>query len=104
MVTTAFAVEGPTCGACFAELLEQVRAVDGVTGAAADLAVGGSTLVVITSDAATDVRLIRRAVARAGFALTSADHLVPPHSGAEHLAARAFAGADGNKMWKEGVR
>lgn len=105
MVTTGFSVEGPACGACLAELLEQLRAVDGVTGVAADLAIGSSTLVAVTGGGAADEPAIRRAVERARFRLASADRLVPPHRGSDHLlAAQALARADETELRKEGVR
>lgn len=37
MTVVAFAVEGLTCGSCLAEVLEELRALDGVTGVAVDL-------------------------------------------------------------------
>lgn len=105
MVVTQIAVAGLTCGVCLAALLEQLHAVVGVREAAADLAVGGATSVVVTSGSGVRVELLREAVERAGFVLTSADRLATPHRGSGHLlAARASARAGNDKVGKEGAR
>ncbi|NMR19494.1 heavy-metal-associated domain-containing protein [Cellulomonas fimi] len=95
MVATRFSVEGLTCGLCLAELLDQLRSVPEVMEAAADLVIGGATVVVVTGDAEVLEEPVRGAVERAGFLLGSHDRLLPPHAGADHLlAARAFALGD----------
>lgn len=65
-------VAGPVCGACLAELLEQVRTVGGVTNAAADLGSAGTALLVLGGPAQVSASELGVAVARAGFSLTPA--------------------------------
>lgn len=90
MVTSAFAVEGLTCGSCLAEVLEHVHAVPGVRGAAVDLVVGGPSPVVVTSGAPISAERIRAAVERAGFSVQVDHRHAPDHRGVreELLAAR----------------
>ncbi len=105
MVTTAFAVEGLTCGSCLAEVLEQMRTVDGVSGAAIDLVVGGRSPVVVTSGAAMGTAQIRAAVERAGFVLAADDRRAGPHDhGPEHVLASHISEPGNNEILLGGVR
>jgi uncharacterized lipoprotein len=72
MAVSEFGVTGPVCGACLAELLEQVRTVGGVTNAAADLGSAGTALLVLRGPADVSTPELGAAVTRAGFALTPA--------------------------------
>lgn len=72
MSVSEFGVAGPVCGACLAELLEQVRTVGGVTNAAADLGSAGTALLVLRGPAQVSTSELGMAVARAGFSLTPA--------------------------------
>lgn len=94
MVVRHFAVIGLTCGMCLAALLEELHQVEGVQEAAADLAVGGATSVVVTTRSGVLQEQLHEAVERAGFKFASTDRLAPPHRGSEHLlAAEAFVRA-----------
>ncbi|SDD22112.1 Copper chaperone CopZ [Sanguibacter gelidistatuariae] len=105
MVTTAFAVEGLTCGSCLAEVLEQMRTVAGVSGAAIDLVVGGRSPVVVTSGAAMRTDQIRAAVEQAGFVLAADDRRAGPHDhGPEHVLATRISELDNSEFFLGGVR
>ncbi len=105
MVTTAFAVEGLTCGSCLAEVLEQLRAVGGVSGAAVDLVVGGPSPVVVTSGTAVSAGQIRAAVERAGFILSAEDGWAGRHDHAPgQLLAAQVRELDSNDDLLRGVR
>jgi copper chaperone CopZ len=49
MTTSRYAVEGLTCPACLAVILERVRLMPGVTAVAMDLARGGASPMVVAS-------------------------------------------------------
>lgn len=92
MVATRFSVEGLTCGRCLGELLDQLRSLPEVTGAAADLVVGGSTIVAVIGDAEVVADRVRWAVQQAGFLLEPRGKPVARHVGSRHLlAAHALA-------------
>lgn len=100
MVVTRFDVTGLTCATCLAELLEQVRSIDKVERAAADLTVGGATRLVLVSVGRVDARAVRSAVESAGFTLTIGTALEAPHTGAEHLLTTTIASSvDASPMW-----
>ena len=105
MVTTAFAVEGLTCGSCMAEVLEHVHTVAGVSGAAVDLEVGGASLVVVTSGAPVIAEHIRLAVERAGFVLLAGDGRAGCHDHArEDVLAAGIIELDNSRVLTAGVR
>jgi copper chaperone len=73
MTTATFAVEGLTCGSCLAEVMEELRVLDGVTGVAVDLIKDGRSPVVLTSEMALGAVQVREAVRRAGFVMAGPD-------------------------------
>jgi len=73
-VTVAtFVVEGLACGSCLAEVLEELRALDGVTGVAVDLVKDGLSPVTLTSITVLGAGEVRAAVRRAGFVVAGPD-------------------------------
>ena len=105
MVNTVFAVTGLTCATCLAELLEHVRSLDEVQQAAADLIVGGSTVMVVVSERGVSAPKIRAAVREAGFSLELGRTIWPPPTGPDHLLAAAMAKtSSGTSVWSGGVR
>lgn len=81
MTVAAFVVEGLTCGSCLAEVLEELRALDGVTGVAVELVKGGLSPVTLTSITVLGAVEVRAAVKRAGFLVAGPDQwaLSCPH-------------------------
>ncbi|PVU81396.1 heavy metal transporter (plasmid) [Cellulomonas sp. WB94] len=73
MTVATFVVEGLTCGSCLAEVLEELRALDGVTGVAVDLVKGGLSPVTLTSITVLGAVEVRAAVRRAGFVVAGPD-------------------------------
>lgn len=73
MTIAAFAVEGLTCGSCLAEVLEDLRALDGVTDVAVDLVKDGLSPVTLTSITVLGAVEVRAAVSRAGFLVAGPD-------------------------------
>ena len=69
MQSHTFTVTGPFCGTCLAELLERVRAIRGVSGAAAGLPGDGTAVMVLDGPSPLDGDLVRVAVEQAGFSL-----------------------------------
>ena len=65
---STFTVSGMTCGHCVAAVTEELRAVDGVSDVAVDLASGGVT---VTSTGPLDPEAVRAAVDEAGYELVS---------------------------------
>ncbi|MET8627583.1 heavy-metal-associated domain-containing protein [Kitasatospora sp. NPDC004669] len=65
-ITTAFAVEGMSCGHCEKTVSAELSAIPGVTEVAADAQAGRVT---VASEYALDEALVRGAVDEAGFAL-----------------------------------
>jgi copper chaperone len=58
MPTTAYLVQGMTCGHCVAAVTEELTGIDGVSGVEVDLDAGGTSTVRVTSVAPlTDVQL-----------------------------------------------
>ena len=106
MTTTTFAVEGLTCGSCLAAVLEQLRALGGVTGAAVDLVVGGRSPVVVTSGAVISAEQVNGAVERAGFVLAAPDQqaLSSPHDAPVHLLAAQLTRLGNDEIPSGGVR
>ncbi|MFF1902977.1 heavy-metal-associated domain-containing protein [Kitasatospora sp. NPDC058218] len=65
-ITTAFAVEGMSCGHCEKTVSAGLSAIPGITDVSADAKAGQVT---VASEGEVDEGLIRSAVDRAGFAL-----------------------------------
>lgn len=72
MTTTSYAVLGLRCGACLAEVMEEVRSLPGVRAVAVDLVKGGASPVWVTASVPPAVAALRAAVESAGFTLSSA--------------------------------
>jgi len=68
--TTTFAVDGMTCGHCVQAVTSELTALPGVTDVRVDLVAGGSSPVVVTSDAPLADEAVAEAVAEAGYAVT----------------------------------
>jgi copper chaperone CopZ len=68
--TTTFAVDGMTCGNCVRHVTEELSALPGVTDVRVDLVAGGSSPVVVTSDAPLTDEAVAAAVDEAGYAVT----------------------------------
>ena len=69
MVTAMYVVEGLTCGSCLAQVLENVRSLEGVTDVTMDLVRGGQSPLVVTSTAKLALEAVRASVESAGFDL-----------------------------------
>lgn len=69
---STFAVKGPVCGTCLAELLDQARSVKGVSRAAACLGAGDTALLVLDGVEHLSASQLREAVERTGFVLAPA--------------------------------
>lgn len=72
MTVSTFAVNGPVCGVCLGELLEEVRSVKGISRAAAGLGAGDTALLVLEGVEHLGASQLRAAVERAGFVLAPA--------------------------------
>lgn len=68
--TTTFSVDGMTCGHCVQHVTTELTAIDGVTDVQIELVNGGSSPVVVTSDAPLSDEAIAAAIDEAGYALT----------------------------------
>lgn len=68
MTTSTYTVTGMTCGHCVASVREEVSELPGVTAVEVDLPTGRLTL---TSDAPVDPDAVSKAVAEAGYALST---------------------------------
>jgi copper chaperone len=73
VTVTTFVVEGLTCGSCLADVLEELRVLDGVTYVAVDLVKDGLSPVTLTSITALGAVEVRAAVNRAGFLVAGPD-------------------------------
>jgi copper chaperone CopZ len=69
MTTTTYRVTGMTCGHCVAAVTEELTALDGVTDVSVDLVAGGTSDVIVTSEAALDDATVAEAVDEAGYAV-----------------------------------
>jgi copper chaperone len=66
--TATFQVDGMSCGHCVGAVQSEVSAIAGVTAVEVDLATGAVT---VTSEGPIDADAVRRAVAEAGYSVTS---------------------------------
>jgi copper chaperone CopZ len=71
MTTEAYNVTGMTCGHCVSAVDSELRAVPGVTDVAIDLVAGGTSRVIVTSDAPLTRSAVAEAIDEAGYALAS---------------------------------
>ncbi len=69
MTTHTYRVTGMTCGHCVTAVTEEISALDGVRSVAVDLVAGGTSDVVVQSDAPLDTTSVAAAVDEAGYAL-----------------------------------
>jgi copper chaperone len=72
VVRTHLAVNGMTCGHCVSSVTEELGALDGVQSVDVRLNAGGTSQVMVTSDAELDPAVIEAAIAEAGYALAEA--------------------------------
>lgn len=70
MGTTAYAVEGMTCGHCVAAVSREVTRIEGVTGVRIQLVPEGVSRVEVESSARVDRTRVAAAVAEVGYDLT----------------------------------
>ena len=68
--TTQFSVDGMTCNHCVHHVTSELTAIPGVTDVSIDLVVGGSSPIVVTSEAPLTDESIAAAIEEAGYALT----------------------------------
>ncbi|WP_448630806.1 heavy-metal-associated domain-containing protein [Cellulomonas soli] len=68
--TTTFTVDGMTCGHCVGSVTSELSALPGVTDVRVELVAGGSSPVVVTSDAPLADEALAAAVVEAGYAIT----------------------------------
>lgn len=66
-IRSAYALEGLTCGACLAEVMETVLRLPHVTGVGVDLGASGRSALVVRSDLALLPQVVIEAVQGAGF-------------------------------------
>jgi copper chaperone len=69
MTTTTLHVTGMTCGHCVKAVTEELSGLDGVQEVTVDLVVGGTSSVVVTSQAPLPGDAVRAAVDEAGYEL-----------------------------------
>ena len=67
---TTFGVDGMTCGHCVSAVTSELSALPGVQDVLIQLAVGGSSTVSVTSEAALSDADVNEAVVEAGYAVT----------------------------------
>ena len=67
MTTATYTVDGMTCGACLAEVMEGIRLLPGVSGVAVSLIPDGPSPLFIESRAALASGVVHEAVAMVGF-------------------------------------
>ncbi|TFD07110.1 MULTISPECIES: heavy-metal-associated domain-containing protein [unclassified Cryobacterium] len=70
--TTAYSVDGMTCGHCVASVTEEITALAGAENVTVDLVKGGTSQVTVTSAAPLDRALVAAAVEEAGYQLVAA--------------------------------
>lgn len=64
---SVYTVEGLTCAACLAELIESVRLLPHVTGVGVELVVDGRSSLIVEANAPVHPRTVLACVERAGF-------------------------------------
>ncbi len=68
--TTTYLVDGMTCGHCVTAVTNELREVPGVVAVDVDLHTGGSSPVIVTSDAPLELAAVTAAITEAGYVLT----------------------------------
>ena len=69
--STAYQVEGMTCGHCAKSVTEELTALDGVSDVHIDLVAGGASTVTVTADRPLSAEAVRAAVEDAGYTLVT---------------------------------
>ncbi|MFI1191780.1 heavy-metal-associated domain-containing protein [Micromonospora sp. NPDC020750] len=69
MITTAYQVQGMTCGHCATSVSTEIGAIEGVSDVQVELAAGRVT---VTSEGPLDTDTVRAAVDEAGYDLVGA--------------------------------
>ena len=70
--TTAYQVEGMTCGHCAKSVTEELTALEGVTDVRIDLVAGGASTVTVIAARPLSAEAVRAAVEEAGYTLVTA--------------------------------
>ena len=71
-ITTAYGVDGMTCGHCVASVTEEIGALAGAENVTVELVKGGTSQVTVTSTSELDRTLVAAAVEEAGYQLVAA--------------------------------
>ncbi|TFD86041.1 MULTISPECIES: heavy-metal-associated domain-containing protein [Cryobacterium] len=71
-ITTAYGVDGMTCGHCVASVTEEIAALAGAENVTVELVKGGTSQVTVTSTSELDRTLVAAAVEEAGYQLVAA--------------------------------
>ena len=67
MISTTVKVAGMTCGHCVSAVTSELTGLGGVTDVAVELVAGGTSTVLVTSEAPLDDAAVRAAVDEAGY-------------------------------------
>ena len=70
--TTAYGVDGMTCGHCVARVTEEIGLIAGAENVTVELVKGGTSQVTVTSADTLDRALVAAAVEEAGYQLVAA--------------------------------
>ena len=70
--TTAYGVDGMTCGHCVASVTEEIGLIAGAENVTVELIKGGTSQVTVTSADTLDRALVAAAVEEAGYQLVAA--------------------------------
>lgn len=70
--STAYQVEGMTCGHCAKSVTEELTALDGVSDVRINLVAGGTSTVTVTTARPLSAEAVRTAVEEAGYTLVTA--------------------------------
>ena len=77
--TATYTVDGMTCGACIAEVMEGIRLLPGVSGVAVRFVPGGPSPLFIESRAALAPEVVRAAIEMVGFHATDTNKHLARH-------------------------
>ena len=69
--STAYQVEGMTCGHCAKSVTEELTALDGVSDVHIDLVAGGASTVTVTAEHPLSTDAVRAAIEEVGYTLTA---------------------------------
>ena len=70
-MTTAYGVDGMTCGHCVASVTEEIGLIAGAENVTVELVKGGTSQVTVTSADTLDRALVAAAVEEAGYQLVA---------------------------------